>query len=129
MTKFFRMAVMSAIAFGLMLSQSQVASAQSINDRAAVVVKLNSADKVLSSVGYMVKSAGFGGMVPLITLGAGQFLDGLDTEKPMGGYLTFNDGVPAFVGFMPMTDLGARFWTSSRKTHRWRSKKMVMTTS
>jgi len=45
------MAVMSAIAFGLMLSQSQVASAQSINDRAAVVVKLNSADKVLSSVG------------------------------------------------------------------------------
>lgn len=107
MTKFFRMAVMSAIAFGLMLSQSQVASAQSINDRAAVVVKLNSADKVLSSVGYMVKSAGFGGMVPLITLGAGQFLDGLNTEKPMGGYLTFNDGAPAFVGFMPMTDLGA----------------------
>lgn len=107
MTKFFRMAVMSAIAFGLMLSQSQVASAQSINDRAAVVVKINSADKVLSSVGYMVKSAGFGGMVPIITLGAGQFLDGLNTEKPMGGYLTFNDGVPAFVGFMPVNDLGA----------------------
>ncbi len=106
MTKFFRGAILSAISLGLVLSQSKVAEAQSVKDRAAVVVKISSIDNLLDSVAYMVGQAGFRNFVPAITLGAGAFLEGLDTERPIGGYLTLDDGVPTFVAFLPVEDLG-----------------------
>ena len=106
MTKFFRGAILSAIALGLMLSQSNIAQAQSVKDRAAVVVRIKSIDNLLDSVAYMVGAAGFRNFVPAITLGAGAFLEGFDTERPIGGYLTLDDGVPQFVGFIPVEDLG-----------------------
>lgn len=106
MTKFFRGAILSALSLGLVLSQSNVAQAQSVKDRAAVVIRVKSIDNMLDSVAYMVGAAGFRNFVPAITLGAGAFLEGFDTERPLGGYLTLDDGVPNFVGFIPVEDLG-----------------------
>lgn len=106
MTKFFKGALLSALSLGLILSQSNVAKAQTVKDRAAVVVRIKSIDNLLDSVAYMVGAAGFRNFVPAITLGAGAFLEGLDTERPIGGYLTLDDGVPNFVGFIPVEDLG-----------------------
>lgn len=90
---------------GLVLSQAQIARAQTVKDRAAVVFKISSIDNVLDSVAYMVGKAGFRNFVPAITLGAGAFLEGFDTERPIGGYLTLDDGVPKFVAFVPVEDL------------------------
>ncbi|MDG2467781.1 MAG: hypothetical protein P8M80_00750 [Pirellulaceae bacterium] len=106
MTKLIRGAVLAAMACGLLLTQPSVASAQSVKDRAAVVFKISSIDNVLDSVAYMVGEAGFRNFVPAITLGAGAFLEGFDTERPLGGYLTLDGGVPNFVGFLPVDDLG-----------------------
>lgn len=106
MTKFFRGAMLSAISLGLVLSQSNLAQAQTVKDRAAVVVRIKSIDNLLNSVAYMVGAAGFKNFVPAITLGAGAFLEGFDTERPIGGYLTLDGGVPTFVAFLPVDDLG-----------------------
>lgn len=106
MTKFFRGAILSAISLGLVLSQSNLAQAQTVKDRTALVVRIKSIDNLLDSVAYMVGAAGFRNFVPAITLGAGAFLEGFDTERPLGGYLTMDEGTPVFVGFLPVEDLG-----------------------
>ena len=105
MTKFFRGAILSAISLGLVLSQSNLAQAQTVKDKAALVVRVKSIDNLLDSVAYMVGAAGFRNFVPAITLGAGAFLEGFDTERPIGGYLTLEGGAPNFVAFIPVEDL------------------------
>ena len=73
----------------------------------AVVVSVAQMDKQLSTVNYLVKSAGFGEMGFLIKLQADSFLKGIDRSKPAGALMFFEEGSPEpkVLGFLPVSNL------------------------
>ena len=69
----------------------------------AVVISLASADKLMADTGYLTKAVGMPEFGGLVTLMAGQYLEGIDARQPAGAYVTLA-GKPTVVAFVPVSD-------------------------
>ena len=98
---------MAACLLGATLIAPMTAAAQS-DPKPAVVISVAQMDKQMSTVNYLVKSAGFADMGFLIKLQADQYLKGIDRKKPAGALLFFNEDSPEpeVLGFLPVSNLG-----------------------
>ncbi len=95
--------VLTALAaVALFVAPSSRAAAQ--DQKPAVVVSVSSVDRLLSDIGYLTRAAGSPEMGGLVTLMAGQYIQGLDTKKPAGMFLTVQGPIPTGVGFVAVSD-------------------------
>ena len=69
----------------------------------AVVVSLASVEQLMGNVGYLTRMAGSPEVGAIITIMSGQYIEGLDTKQPAGGYLAFAPQ-PSGVVFLPVSD-------------------------
>lgn len=90
---------------GVMLPQASVHAQSEIQDRAAAVIAIESVDDILKDASHLVGAAGFPEIVPFITFGAGEYVQGLDRKKPAGAYVTFDGEEPIVIGFLPVKDI------------------------
>ena len=99
-----------AAIFGL-IAMFAVVPCQTVNaqkgaqDDAALIVGVESVDDILSEVSYLVGAAGFPEFVPFVTFGAGEYIKGLDKDKPAGMVVSFDGDTPVFLGFVPVSDI------------------------
>lgn len=70
----------------------------------AVVIAVASTDEQMADIAYL-SSAANAPELGLVTFMAAQYTSELDATKPAGGYLTFVDSEPKFVGFAPVKNL------------------------
>ena len=73
----------------------------------AVVVSLTNIEEHLADVNYLFTAAGQADAAPLVKFFVVPYLEGIDKTKPIGGVVTFQEGQPKFVAFIPVTDLNA----------------------
>jgi len=73
----------------------------------AVILSLAGVDRLLGDVGYLTRVAGSPEFGAVVTLMAGQYIEGLNTKQPAGAYVTFNDQQPITVAFVPVSDFAA----------------------
>lgn len=93
-------------ALGLLLATlPSMASAQD-GQKPAVVVSLGSIEQLMDDVGYLTRVAGSPEIGAIITIMSGQYIEGLDTKRPAGGYINFGPQ-PTGVVFLPITDFDA----------------------
>ena len=69
----------------------------------AVVVSLASVDQLLGNVGYLTRMAGSPEVGAIVSIMSAQYIEGLDTKQPAGGYLAFSPQ-PSGVVFLPVSD-------------------------
>jgi hypothetical protein len=79
-----------------------IATAQDAQ-KPAVVVSLASVDQLMGNVGYLTRMAGSPEVGAIITIMSGQYIEGLDTKQPAGGYVAFAPQ-PSGVVFLPVSD-------------------------
>lgn len=80
---------------------------ESSADSPAAIISLKGIDGQLDDVTYLGTAAGFGdqmGMVPMLAQG---YLQGIDTEKPLGAVVWFEGQEPRVLGMIPVTDIEA----------------------
>jgi hypothetical protein len=73
-----------------------------------VVVSLANIDEHLSDVEHLMEAAGVGQMAGLVRMGAAEYIRGIDTSKPLGAMLFFNEENPEkpdVLGFIPVNDI------------------------
>ena len=95
-----------AVVCGLLTILPVNALAQQIA-QPAVVVSIASVDELLANVGYLTRAAGTPDVGGLITLMAGQYVQGLDTKRPAGLFVDLAGPMPTGVAFLPVADFGA----------------------
>lgn len=78
------------------------ATAQEV--KPVVVVSVAKIDRLMGSIGYLTRAAGVPEVGGLVTLAAGQYLQGFDTKRPVGAYVTVRDERPSVVVFAPISD-------------------------
>ncbi len=71
------------------------------------VVSVRATDALLSDVQYLFEATGTGGIGQFLLPQARQFLQGVDGEKPIGLMLSFDNGQPKPLGFLPVKNLKA----------------------
>ena len=102
------LAIVAALALGLIALSAKPAMAQSNENQAAVVISLAGIDEQLKDVNYLSDAAGFGrlgGMI--INSQAEEYLKGVDTERAIGLFVHIDeDNVeePTIVGVVPVSD-------------------------
>ncbi|MBC8351914.1 MAG: hypothetical protein H8E66_07985 [Planctomycetes bacterium] len=69
----------------------------------AVVISLASIEQLMGNVGYLTQVAGSPEVGAIITIMSGQYIEGLNTKQPAGGYVTFAPQ-PSAVVFLPVSD-------------------------
>ncbi len=94
------------IVLGLLLVTPATAVVAQIAQKPAVVVSVTNIDKLLSDVGYVTRTAGSPEVGALITLMSGQYIEGLDSKRPSGVYITFTPQ-PTGVLFLPVSNFDA----------------------
>ena len=72
-----------------------------------VVISSCSIDEHLDDVEYIMEASGFAQMAPLVRIGTSEYLRGLDTTKPIGSMLFFEEDTPEpkVLAFIPVTDI------------------------
>ena len=73
----------------------------------AVVVSVANVDRLLADIGYLTRAAGMPQVGGLVTIMAGPYLDGLDSKRPAGFFLTLDGALPSGVVFVPVTNFGS----------------------
>ncbi|MEO8496987.1 MAG: hypothetical protein ABI614_18100, partial [Planctomycetota bacterium] len=93
-------------ALGLLLvTLPSIASAQDAQ-KPAVVISLASVDQLMGNIGYLTRVAGSPEVGAIISIMSGQYIEGLDTKRPAGAYVTFGPQ-PSGVVFLPVSDFAA----------------------
>jgi hypothetical protein len=95
-------------ALGLLLatvaSFSGPTTALAQNDqKPAVVISLGSIDQLMGNIGYLTRAAGSPEVGAIVQIMSGQYIEGLNTKQPVGGYVTFTPQ-PTGVVFLPVSD-------------------------
>lgn len=95
-------------ALGLLLatvaSFSGPTTALAQNDqKPAVVISLGSIDQLMGNIGYLTRAAGSPEVGAIVQIMSGQYIEGLNTKQPVGGYVTFAPQ-PTGVVFLPVSD-------------------------
>ena len=101
MIHFSNRVVLSLVAVALMLAPLASAQAQQ-NAKPAVVISIASVDEHMADLDYLMRAAGQADAIPLVTLMAGAYADGLDRKKPMGAVVTSSGMEPQFLAFVPV---------------------------
>ncbi|QDU95504.1 hypothetical protein [Lignipirellula cremea] len=96
--------------FAVLLSLAIAAPVASAADQQpafqpAVVVSVASANKILKDIAYLAEAVGQPDMGNLVVFLSSGYTVGVDKAKPAGVFLTFVEGQPAPVTFIPVTDL------------------------
>lgn len=71
----------------------------------AVVVSIASVDSLLENIGYLTRAAGTPEVGGLVTLMAGQYVQGLDAERPAGVLVNLSGPQPSGVAYLPVEDM------------------------
>ena len=95
---------------GLMIAASLVPGLRAVaqsDPKPAIVVSIAPLSEQLKDIGYLADASGFGQMSFLIKMQVEQFLKGIDTKKPSGMLLFFeeNEEEPKALAFLPMTNM------------------------
>jgi len=75
-------------------------------DGPVAVVTLNNFDELFGDFAYLAEAVGFAQIGELGTMFGGQFTNGLDTTKPIGITVQFEEGELKAMGMLPVKDLG-----------------------
>ena len=86
----------------LLVALPTVAAAQNAQ-KPAVVISLASVDKLMGNIGYLTRVAGSPEVGAIIQIMSGQYIEGLNTKQPAGGYITFTPQ-PTGVIFLPVSN-------------------------
>ena len=70
----------------------------------ALVLSVGNPDRLLGDVSYLTRAAGLPEIGGLVTVMAGPYLEGLDTKKPAGLLVNFQDAEPTGVAFIPVSN-------------------------
>ena len=95
-------------ALGLLLAtvstvtRPTIVSAQDAQ-KPAVVISVGSVDQLMGNIGYLTRVAGSPEVGAIITIMSGQYIEGLDTKRPAGAYITFAPE-PSGLVFLPVSD-------------------------
>jgi hypothetical protein len=73
------------------------------NQKPAVVISLGSIDQLMGNIGYLTRAAGSPEVGAIVQIMSGQYIEGLNTKQPVGGYVTFTPQ-PTGVVFLPVSD-------------------------
>lgn len=103
MKTFLNRIVLSALAIALLMVPAATAQAQGL--KPAVVFSIASIDEQMADAEYLFEAAGQKDAFAFIKFGAGVYLDGLDTTKPIGGVMLLDTGEPTGLAFIPVKDL------------------------
>jgi len=88
----------------LLFSPDAGARAAEVYEDPAIIVSLAKVDRLLADVGYLTRAAGTPEVGGLVTIMAGEFIQGLDTKKPLGVVLTMNGPQPSGLAFVGVSD-------------------------
>lgn len=96
-------------ALGLLLatvaSFSGPTTALAQNDqKPAVVISLGSIDQLMGNIGYLTRAAGSPEVGAIVQIMSGQYIEGLNTKQPVGGYVVTFAPQPTGVVFLPVSD-------------------------
>ena len=97
----------SLVAVGLIALPAKAVQAQSeMQGQPAVVISLAPISEHFDDVEHLVRKAGFAQFAPFVRMGASEYIRGVDTEKPIGVMLSFEEGKeePNFLAFVPVTN-------------------------
>jgi hypothetical protein len=83
------------------------AISQEFYEKPAVVVSVAKIDRLMKDIGFLTGAAGTPELGGLALLLAGDYLQGLNLEQPIGVLLTMQGGEPSGLGFLPITDFEA----------------------
>jgi len=76
------------------------------NQKPVAVVSVASIDELMADIGYLTKAGGSPEYGALVSIMAGQFIQGIDTTKPAGAIVTMS-GEPSAVVFIPVANFDA----------------------
>ncbi|MBP89573.1 MAG: hypothetical protein CMJ64_23165 [Planctomycetaceae bacterium] len=76
------------------------------NEKPVAVISLASVDELMADIGYLTRAGGSPEYGALVTIMAGQFIQGIDTTQPAGAYITM-DGEPSAIVFVAVSDFAA----------------------
>lgn len=76
------------------------------NNKPVAIISLASVDELMADIGYLTKAGGSPEYGALVSIMAGQFIQGIDTTQPAGAIVTMS-GEPSAVVFLPVSDFGA----------------------
>ena len=85
---------------------SQV-QAQSMDLQPGVVISLTNVEEHISDIEHLMEAAGVGQLAGLVRMTTGEYLRGIDVDKPIGALLFFdedNPEEPDVMSFLPVTD-------------------------
>ncbi len=88
---------------GLLLASLPAITSAQDAQKPAVVISLGSIEQLMGDISYLTRIAGSPEVGAIITIMSGQYIEGLDTKRPAGGYVNFNPQ-PTGVVFLPVTD-------------------------
>ncbi len=96
--------------FLLLLVAMPVAQVQAQQQNKTVaVMSVSSVDSLLGNVGYLGEAAGFAEALPIVTMMAGPYLEGVDRGNPIGMVLNTDGQEFSPLGFVPVKDLDKVF--------------------
>ena len=104
--KTFSKAIMAGMMIAISVMPGLRAMAQS-DPKPAIVISMAPIKEQMKDIGYITDASGFGQMSFLIKMQIEQFLKGIDTEKPSGMFLYFeeNEEEPNGLAFLPITNI------------------------
>ncbi len=93
----------------LLLPVYQAPAQTGVDMQPGIVISVASLDENFDDIEYLMEKAGgpMAQMAPLVRMGASEFIRGLDTTKPIGSMLFFEEGTPEpkILAFIPITDI------------------------
>ncbi len=92
-----------AVSLGLLTVASAPSLLAQQADKPAVVVSITGIDRLLANIRYLTQAAGTPELGGLVTMMSGQYVEGLDAEKPAGMFVKML-GQPAGIAFLPVSD-------------------------
>lgn len=105
MNQLCRRVAILALGFALVAAPLQSAWAQA--NKPAVLISLANLDKLLGDIGYLTRAAGTPELGGMVTLMAGQYIEGLNSLEPAGIYVTVNGPRPSGIAFLAVADFEA----------------------
>ena len=104
-----RLGPIVAAIIGLMVvaPAAKVQGQQGQAAKPTLVVSIAGVNSLLDNIGYLTRAVGTPEVGGLVTMMAGQYIQGLDTKRPVGMFIVMAGPQPTGVVFLPVSDFAA----------------------
>lgn len=101
----FRTAIIAVLFSTIFFATATFTPTRAHADGPVAVVTLNNFDELFGDFAYLAEAVGFSQIGQMGTMMGGQFTNGLDTTKPIGITVRFEEGELKAMGMLPVKDL------------------------